>query len=136
MSSADHPAGTNRHAVLLVEDDESVRRLARIFLERHGYRVYVARDQDEAIEMAHALRGRLHLLLTDVVMPGLNGHELAHRLVAELPNLKVLYMSGYPDDASLKQAVVDPRTGFIQKPFNAATLAAKVRELLGAPGDT
>lgn len=94
MPSADDPANANGQAVPLVEDDESVRRLAKLFLEKHGYKVYEARDQDAAIEMAHWLRGSLHLLLTDVVMPGFNGHEFAHRLVAEHPKLKVLYMSG------------------------------------------
>ncbi|MEO8585082.1 MAG: response regulator [Acidobacteriota bacterium] len=131
MPSADTRAEAPRPAVLLVEDDEALRRLARIFLETHGFKVYEARDQDAAIEMAHWLRGSLHLLLTDVVMPGFNGHELAHRLVAEHPRLKVLYMSGFPDDETVKEAAMDPGTGFIQKPFDAATLAAKVRELLG-----
>ena len=134
MPLAGKPADPNGHAVLLVEDEEAVRRLARVFLEEHGYKVYEARDQDAAIEMAHWLRGSLHLLLTDVVMPGFDGHELAHRLAAEHPHLKVLYMSGFPDDATVKHAAIDPGTGFIQKPFSAASLAAKIRDLLGAPG--
>jgi two-component system, cell cycle sensor histidine kinase and response regulator CckA len=130
MPSDGLPENAEPVSVLLVEDDEAVRRLARIYLEKHGYKVHEARDQDAAIEMAHWLRGGLHLLLTDVVMPDFNGHELAHRLLAEHPRLKVLYMSGFPDDATVKHASVDPGTGFIQKPFDAATLAAKVRELL------
>jgi len=131
MPTADTPDVSQR-AVLLVEDDEALRRLAGIFLEKHGFKVYEARDQQAAIEMAHWLRGSLHLLLTDVVMPGFDGHELAHRLVAEHPKLKVLYMSGFPDDETVKRASVDPGTAFIEKPFTAATLAAKVRELLGS----
>jgi two-component system, cell cycle sensor histidine kinase and response regulator CckA len=132
MPSGDAPEEAARLAVLLVEDDEALRRLARIFLEKNGFKVHEARDQDAAIEMAHWLRGSLHLLLTDVVMPGFNGHELAHRLMAEHPKLKVLYMSGFPDDATVRHASIDPGTGFIQKPFTSASLAAKVRELLEA----
>jgi len=122
-----------RETVLLVEDDVTLRRLARTVLEGQGYEVLEADSAAAALESVAAHQGRIDLLLTDVVMPGLGGPDLGRRLRAELPGLKVLLMSGYTDDAVGRHGVLDAGTAFLQKPFNAAGLARKVREVLDAP---
>jgi PAS domain S-box-containing protein len=118
--------------VLLVEDEGSVRGLARDILHRHGYTVLEASDGDEALRVAQAHRGAIHLLLTDVVMPRMGGRELADRLAAARGPLKVLYVSGYADDAAAAEAAPEPGRAFLEKPFTAAALASKVREVLDA----
>jgi signal transduction histidine kinase len=120
--------------VLLVEDEEGVRRLARLSLERHGYTVLEANSGREAIELADAYKGRIEVLLTDVVMPEINGREVSERLLARRPDLKVLFMSGYNDDAVVRHGVVGSPAAFLQKPFDSRTLATKVRDVLGHVG--
>ena len=117
--------------ILLVEDEESVRHVAGRVLEGHGYTVLSAASPDEAEEVFSQNAGRIALLVTDVVMPGRNGRVLYERLAAQQPSLKVLYMSGYDEEAVVGRGVSVLGAGFIQKPFNSEDLARKVREVLG-----
>jgi two-component system, cell cycle sensor histidine kinase and response regulator CckA len=123
--------------ILLVEDEGPLRAIAREILEEHGYRVLEASSAnsgaDNAIEIAHRHSGPIHLLVTDVVMPGMNGPALAGSLVAARPELKVLYMSGYTDDVIAHRAALAPGTLLIEKPFTALALLGRVREALTAP---
>jgi PAS domain S-box-containing protein len=114
--------------LLLVEDEPAVRRLTRRMLEGRGYRVIEASAGAEALATARGHSGRIHLLLTDVIMPGMSGRELATQLLIERPGTRVVYMSGYPDDAVLRQDL--GQVAFVQKPFTADNLAAKVREAI------
>ena len=116
--------------ILLVEDEDVVRGLARQILEEAGYNVLDARGGDEAIRLCRDLRGPIDLLLTDVVMPEASGKEVADRLTKLRPATCVLYMSGYTDDAIVHHGVVDSDVEFIQKPFTPVALAQKVREVL------
>ena len=125
------PPPRGRETVLLVEDEDGVRRLARLSLERHGYTVLEANGGREAIELADAYQGRIDVLLTDVVMPEINGREVSERLLARRPDLKVLFMSGYNDDAVVRHGVVGSPAAFLQKPFDSRTLATRVRDVLG-----
>jgi PAS domain S-box-containing protein len=124
-------AGTE--TVLLVEDNDQVRNLAREVLRRQGYTVLSAKDGIEALNLAESHDGPVHLLLTDVVMPGMNGRELYARAAVLRPGLKVLFMSGYPEDVIAHRGVLDEGVRFVQKPFSVQSLAAKVRETLGRP---
>jgi PAS domain S-box-containing protein len=116
--------------ILVVEDEKPVGVLARKVLQANGYNVIQANGGEEALEAAARISGPLHLLLTDVVMPGLSGRELAQRLRAVRPELKVLYMSGYTDDAMMRHGLRDTQTFFLQKPFGLETLLSRVRETL------
>ncbi len=116
--------------VLLVEDEPSVRSLVRSVLQSKGYTVLEASRGDEAVEISQQHSGPIHLLLTDVVMLGMSGRELAERLESIHPEAKVLFMSGYTDDAILRHGVLGAGTAFLQKPFTPETLAAKVRNTL------
>ena len=124
----DLPGGTE--TILLVEDEESVRDLCVRILERLGYRVLQARNGTEAIAEARGYGDRIDLLLTDVVMPGMNGAELATQLVLQHPEMKVLFTSGYTDDAIVRHGVLDEGVSFIGKPYTPSSLARKVREVL------
>ncbi|MCB0153474.1 MAG: response regulator [Anaerolineae bacterium] len=126
------PVGTE--TVLLVEDEEIVRSLTREVLEMTGYTVLEAGNGREALALAEQHPEPIHLLLTDVVMPQINGREVAERLTATHPHLKVLYVSGYTDQAIAHHGVLEPGLFFLQKPFSPSTLAQKVREVLDAPG--
>ena len=116
--------------ILLVEDEEEVRKLAVRVLERQGYKVLAARDGDEALILCEQHQGPIHLMLTDVVMPGMDGHEVAKRLESFHPEMKVLYMSGYTDDAIVLHGVLVEGVNYIQKPFTVDALTKKVREVL------
>jgi len=116
--------------VLFVEDEESVRVLVRGYLQSAGYRVLEAVDGVHALETAAAHKGPIHILITDVVMPRLSGREVATRLAARQPDLKVLYISGYTDDSIFRDGVLEGGMAFLQKPFNLKTLAQQMRELL------
>ncbi len=131
LRSARCRAGPRR--VLVVEDEDAVRRIVKIALESTGYRVVEARSGSEALETAAAHAGGLHAVVTDVVMPGMSGRELAERLKSDDPALKVLYMSGYTDDAIMRHGIVEAGVAFLQKPFSPLALARKVRDLLDAP---
>jgi PAS domain S-box-containing protein len=117
--------------ILLVEDEDDVRDFAREVLKSGGYAVLEARDVADAERMAIVDTRRIDLLLTDVVMPGMSGRELARQLSALRPEMKVLYMSGYTDEAIVHHGVPDPSVVFLPKPFSPAALLQKVRETLG-----
>jgi two-component system cell cycle sensor histidine kinase/response regulator CckA len=119
--------------ILLVEDEEVVRTLARQVLEINGYTVLEAESAADALILFEKHEGQIHLMVTDVVMPGKSGRELAERLVPSQPGMKVLYMSGYTDDAIVHHGVLDAGTSFLQKPFTPDALARKVREVLDKP---
>jgi DNA-binding response OmpR family regulator len=117
--------------VLVVENEAAIRSLVQLALERHGYVVLTAESGSAALRLAAGHRGPIDVLLTDVVMPDLHGPELARRLVAERPQLVMLFMSGYMDDALGEDTSGLPvPVDFIQKPFSPSALAARVRELL------
>jgi PAS domain S-box-containing protein len=118
--------------VLLVEDEEAVRSLVGEILQMHGYTVLEARHPGEALLLAERHPDPIHLLVTDVVMPQMGGHELAERLQSARPELRVIYMSGYPDDASVLRGVVETGSIFLPKPFTPDALAQRVREILDA----
>jgi two-component system, cell cycle sensor histidine kinase and response regulator CckA len=122
------PRGTE--TILLVEDDTAIRNLARIALESSGYSVLEAANGADAIQMGSSHTGGLDLLVTDVVMPKLGGRELAEQLRKAFPSLRVLYMSGYTDDAIVRHGVVAEGVAFLHKPFTPTILARKVREVL------
>ena len=116
--------------VLLVEDAAPVRTLARRSLEARGYRVLEAADGPSALQLSSRHPAGIDILVTDVVMPGMSGRELAERLAPERPSMKVLYTSGYTDDTMVRQGVLSAGVAFLQKPFVPDTLARKVREVL------
>ncbi len=122
------PGGVEK--VLVVEDEDIVRNLCTRILERLGYEVLQARNGFEAVASAEANGMRIDLLLTDVVMPGMNGSELATQLVLHYPEMKVLFTSGYTDDAITRHGVLDEGVSFIGKPYTPVALARKVREVL------
>src|SRR3989454_3901314 len=120
--------------VLLVGDAAPGRTRARRSLEARGYRVLEAADGPSALELSAHHGGGIDILVTDVVMPGMSGRELAERLAPERPSMKVLYTSGYTDDAMVRQGVLNAGVAFLQKPFVPDTLTRKVREVLDGPG--
>ncbi|HMD69759.1 MAG TPA: PAS domain S-box protein [Bryobacteraceae bacterium] len=119
--------------ILVVEDQDSVRFFTTDALNRHGYRVLESSNGDEAIAVARRHPGRLDMLLTDVVLPGMNGKELSERLRKTRPDLKVLFISGYTADVIADHGVLDRGVEFLRKPFSPEELAAKVRDVLADP---
>ena len=119
---------------LLVEDEPEVRRLVEKLLRIQGYTVLAASSPAEAIALARGHAEPIDILVTDVIMPGLNGRELARVLAESRPSMKVLYMSGYADAAIAQQGLLEPGTAFLSKPFTPDALARKMREVLDAPG--
>jgi two-component system cell cycle sensor histidine kinase/response regulator CckA len=122
---------TGSETILIVEDDEMVRNFTARVLKGCGYRVLVAADGEEAVRVSGTHEGPIHLMLTDVVMPGMSGQELGERLGASRPGIKALYMSGYADNAIVHHGVLDPEKAFLPKPFTPDALGRKVREVLG-----
>lgn len=118
--------------VLVVEDDKTILNLVRKILKMYGYNVLEAQDGEDALKVSEAHEDPIHLMLTDVVMPGMNGRELAERIRLLYPNTKVLFMSGYTDDAISHLGVLEPGMEFIEKPFSPESLALKVRKTLDA----
>jgi PAS domain S-box-containing protein len=116
--------------ILLVEDDPQVRAVVGRMLETLEYRVLPAGEGEDALALARAFHGPIDLLLSDLIMPGLGGRELAERLRQSRPETAVLYMSGYSDEAVVRRGVVDPDASFLEKPFATTDLAARVREIL------
>jgi CheY-like chemotaxis protein len=116
--------------ILLVEDEEAVRDLVRESLQDNGYRVLEAKDGAEALQISKRYKDPIHLLLTDVIMPGMNGRELAQRLAFSHPDMKILYMSGYTENAVVHCGVLDLGMALLQKPFTRDQLAQRVREHL------
>jgi PAS domain S-box-containing protein len=117
--------------VLLVEDEPSILRITTMMLEQLGYSIITAKAPDEAIRLAHEHHHSIDLLMTDVVMPEMNGRELAKNLLSDYPGIKCLFMSGYTADIIAHRGVLDEGVSFIQKPFSKVQLATKVREALG-----
>ncbi|MDB5384900.1 MAG: Blue-light-activated protein [Planctomycetaceae bacterium] len=128
LSPAVMPRGSE--TVLLVEDEDAVRAISRHILVRSGYTVLEARDGSEAVKVAEQHQGRIQLLLTDVVMPGMDGRQVAEHLTGLYPELKVLFLSGYTDDAVVRHGILRAEVAFLQKPFGPASLASKVRKVL------
>lgn len=116
--------------VLLVEDEESVRELVRETLKKNGYVVLEAADGDEGLRLAEQYRGPIHMMISDVVMPGMGGRELAQNITTSHPEMKVLFVSGYTEDAIHHHGVLDEGIIFLQKPFTLQALASKVRAVL------
>ncbi|TAL11564.1 MAG: response regulator [Nitrospirae bacterium] len=119
--------------VLVAEDEEMVRNLMQTILEAQGYAVLVARNATEALSIGHRHHGSIPLLVTDVVMPGMSGRELAAQLAMVHPEAKVLYVSGYTDDAVVRHGVLNAGLAFLQKPFSAESFLFKVRDALDTP---
>jgi CheY-like chemotaxis protein len=137
-ASHDQPVGREAISrgtgvVLLVEDEKGVRELTREYLEASGYTVLEAEDGQSALTLATGYLGNIDLLLSDVVMPGISGRELAERLSRLRPGIKTLYMSGYTDRAIVHHGILQSDTILLQKPFSMAKLAAKVRDILTEP---
>jgi CheY-like chemotaxis protein len=133
--SADLPSGgrTTPHgneSILLVDDEDAVRGLTRLALEMYGYRVIEARNGADALRHCARRDRPIHLLITDVVMSQMGGRELAQRLTANTPGIRVLYLSGYSDAAVVRHGILEADVAFLQKPFTAVALAQKVREVL------
>jgi PAS domain S-box-containing protein len=128
------PSEARGETILVAEDSEAVRRLVRRVLGECGYTVLEARNGEEAARVAAAHPGPIHLLLSDVVMPGANGREAAERIQASRPGTKVLFMSGYTEDAVLTRSVLEAGIAFLEKPFSPAALEDKVREVLASGG--
>ncbi len=124
------PPASPSETVLLVEDAEALREMVQEILEAEGYRVIAAEDAERALDVAAAHEGPIALVITDVVMPGLSGPAAAERLKVLRPDIRVLFMSGYTDEAIGRQGVIGRETHFIQKPFSADALLRKVREVL------
>jgi len=122
-----------RETILLVEDEETVRRLGRRILEGKGYLVLEAKDGADALLVAAAHPGPIDLLVADLVMPGMSGREVAQKLTADRPGLKVLFVSGYTEDTAIRRRVSESDVSFLQKPFTVDALSRKVREVLDAP---
>jgi PAS domain S-box-containing protein len=130
---AQEPPSPGHETILLVEDEENLRRLARQSLENQGYSVIDAPDGAAAIQISQAHKGPIHLLLTDVIMPGMNGRELANKVVPTRPEMRVLYMSGYTENHIGHNGTLDEGITLLQKPFTLPALKAKVREMFDTP---
>ncbi len=122
--------------ILLVEDDKAVRRMAGEVLERGGYTVLEARHGREALQLCKRHTGRIHLMVTDMVMPEMGGRELAERLARLRPAMRVVYVSGYSSNADVTHGVFAPDTPLLQKPFESEALLRTVREVIDAPAET
>ena len=116
--------------VLLVEDEDAVRHMTQEILQSNGYSVLDASNGNVAVQVSAEHKGIIDLMLTDVVMPQLGGRELAEKLSVTRPGMKVLYMSGYTDDAIVHHGVLDGRASFLEKPFTPDALARKIKEVL------
>ena len=121
--------------ILIVEDEEEVRKLAGKILERQGYRILETFNGDDALLACERCKGPIHLMLADIIMPGMSGSELAKVLKPLYPEIKILYMSGYTDNAIVRHGVLEKGVNYIQKPFTMEGLVRKVREVLDKDSD-
>lgn len=124
------PYASGDETILLVEDDQAILKMTKMMLERVGYSVLSASKPEEAIEIANKHSGQIHLFITDVVMPEMNGRDLSKNILSIYPNLKTLFMSGYTANVIAHHGVLDEGVNFIQKPFSREQISVKVRELL------
>jgi len=124
------PAQRGGETILVVEDEVAVRELIQTVLTEKGYEVIAARDPEDAERIAAQRRSEIHLLLTDVVMPGMSGRELASRVSARRRDIRVLFMSGYTDNVITTGGMLEKGLAFLQKPFSPAALVQKVRDVL------
>jgi len=131
ITAPDPTAATSR-TILLVEDSKLLAKVTRDFLETDGYNVLMASNPQEAMRIADSFREPIHLLLTDVVMPGMNGRELSEKLAAKRPDMKTLYMSGYTHGILSEHAFSSAEVAFIEKPFSRQALSTKVRQILNS----
>jgi hypothetical protein len=131
--AADGAAERGSETILLAEDTDALREIAREYLGNLGYTVIEADSGEQALQRVHEFGGEIHLLLTDVVMSGMSGRELADRIVQKYPSIKILFTSGYTDDSVARQGIFDLSVAFIQKPYRPKALARKIREILSAP---
>ena len=138
LSTRTAPAAGGPETILLAEDERGVRELARRVLERHGYRVLACEDGAEALRRAAEEQSAVHLLVTDLVMPGMNGRDLAAELTKSQPKMKVLFTSGYSDDLVARHGVLEPGVAFLSKPYTPGVLLDRVREILdsASPGES
>src|SRR5438552_3941148 len=136
LTPATTPSLRGSETILLVEDQEEVRRLVRRVLEARGYTVLVAASGAEALQVAATHAGPIQLLVTDVIMPAMSGREVGLLVAAARPEAKVLYLSGYADESIVHHGVLEPGIAFLQKPFTAEGLARKVREVLDTPASS
>lgn len=122
--------------ILLTEDEPELRELTRIFLQSYGYKVLEAASGAQAIRIAEECPDPIHLLLTDVIMPGMSGRQLGERIVGKRPQIKIVYMTGYTDDMVVQHRVLEPGVQLLQKPFTKAELGMKVRATLDERGSS
>ena len=120
-----------RQTILLVEDEEMVRTLMREVLEREGYQVLSCSHAQDGIKVSKQHGGQIDLLLTDVVMPGMNGRDMASQILETLPELRVVFMSGYTEHVLIREGEADPHFEYLQKPFTLRTLLRKLERVLG-----
>jgi CheY-like chemotaxis protein len=130
---ADPPGAVGGETILVVEDDQPVRELTVRTLQRIGYQVLTAASGADAVEVSQAYPGSIAVLLTDVVMPGMSGTQLADSLLAARPAMKVLYLSGYTETTVVHHGVLGSGVDFLPKPFSREALARKIREILARP---
>ena len=123
-------ASSGTETLLIVENEAAIRNLLQMALRRNGYTVLTAESGREALDVVRDHSGPIHLLITDVMMPEIDGPELVRRLAAIRPDTRTLFMSGYMDDALGDQGVLPANVNFIQKPFSPRTIAQRVREIL------
>jgi CheY-like chemotaxis protein len=128
-----HSVPKGDETILLVEDEVQVRNILTDMLKSQGYKLLVASNGPEALDIASTRNGKIHLMITDVVMPQMSGRELSELMARIRPEMRILYMSGYTDDAIVHHRLLDEGLNFIQKPFDTASVARKVRLVLDSP---